>query len=335
TYDDSLVSSMVSVRDGTATIGDFSFTTTGDLILDASLGSMTAGTINLAAGTFVPYTFDPPQAGPGTYFADSFTIATGGDFITNANLVSTDTLDIFAPGLIDMRNATSMAGNLSLDAGSAIDAGILDAAGFVSVFAQENITLGNVDSGDFIDVFSEGGAIAVGNLIALNQIDLDAFGPITFGNVSADDFNFVSGGAVSGGNIVATTHADGEAEGAIVVGDVTVSGPPSEGDFSVGFASATSIQTGNVDGFANVGFATLGNLTTGNLSAGNLVMTLASGDIVTGSITTTQENGQVYMADGSMFTDAGGPDDFILSEVLNAPPVPTGGSITIGGPVST
>ena len=88
-------------------------------------------------------------------------------------------------------------------------------------------------------------------------------------------------------------------------------------------------------GTDQVGFATLGNLTTGNLIAGNLVMTFAGGDIITGSITTTQPNGQVYMADVSMFIAAGGPDDFIPSEVLSEPPVPTGGSITIGGPVST
>ena len=153
--------------------------------------------------------------------------------------------------------------------------------------------------------------------------------------LAADDFNFEGGDTVTGRDITATSRADGEAQGAIILRDVTVTGPQNGEDFSVGFGSATSILTGNVSGTDQVGFATLGNLTTGNLIAGNLVMTFAGGDIITGSITTTQPNGQVYMADVSMFIAAGGPDDFIPSEVLSEPPVPTGGSITIGGPVST
>lgn len=450
-FDNSFVNSTVSVRDGTATIGDFSFTTTGELALDASNGSMTASTINLAAGTFIVDTFSGAQVGPGTYSADSFTIATGGDFITNAHLDSGSSLSIVAPGLIDAvdidvvgnltlhaLNGTLDAGNitntghadfeatgsvtlLDLDVGSAhidstnggiaigdvlaggdlemrafngaitagdldlggwliangdtiligdaivdglqvtlnasssIDAGDIVAANDVTMNSSGNILAGNIgagsdvhltafdavgtgaiNSGGFIAVESTNAGIAVGNLTALTTIDLDAFGAIGFGNVNADDFNFVSGGAVSGGNIVATTHADGEAEGAIVIGDVTVSGPPNPGDFSVGFTSATSIEVGNISGSDKVGFATFGDLTTGNLTAGNLVMTLAGGDISTGSISTTQPNGQVYMADASMFEIGGGlTGDFDETPVLALDPVPTGGSIAIGGPVTT
>ena len=153
-FDTTFGPSLVSMRDGTATIGDFSFTTPGELALDASNGSMTAGTITLSAGTFVVDDFNPPQVGPGTYFAGTFNITTGGDFITDAHLVSTSSLDITAPGLIDVRDATSTEGGISLGAGSTINGGNLDAADFVNVMSQGNVTLGNLDAGSSISVES-------------------------------------------------------------------------------------------------------------------------------------------------------------------------------------
>ena len=344
TYDSTFASSFVSVRDGFATItGDFSFTTPGTLVLDASLGSMNAGTISLAAGSFTgAFIIDnvvQTQVGPGTYNASSIDISTGGDFVTNANLVSAASLDIVAPGLIDMRNATSSDGNLTLDAGSSILAGNLDAAGFVDVFASGNTTLGAVDAGDFVNVESTDGAIQTGNLIAATTIDLDAAGDIGFGNVTADDFDFSAGADVNGGDILAATEASGEAQGAVSLGDISVGllmeGGAAEDGFAVGISSATSISVGDVEADESIGFATFGPLTTGDLSAGGNIMALASGDISVGAMTTTGENGQIYMADSSMFTEAGGPGAFVPSQVLNAEPVPTSGSITINGAVST
>ena len=92
-----------------------------------------------------------------------------------------------------------------------------------------------------------------------------------------------------------------------------------------------------MSGTDRVGFATLGDLNTGNITAGSLFMALVSGDVTVGSVTTAP-TGQVYIADASMFIAAGGgtdTDDFDVSLVLPLAPVPTGGSITFGGPVST
>ena len=122
-----------------------------------------------------------------------------------------------------------------------------------------------------------------------------------------------------------------------MLGNITA-GPdlPSGNDFSVGMSSATSISVGNVTGSGHVGFATLGDLTTGNLGASDLVMLLVGGDIHTGSIATTP-TGRVYLADASMFLTGGGGGDgnFDPNIVLALAPVPTGGSITIGGPVTS
>jgi filamentous hemagglutinin family protein len=344
TYDNTFASSFVSVRDGTATItGDFSFTTPGTLVLDASLGSMNAGTISLAAGsftgTFIVDNVVQTQAGPGTYTASSIDISTGGDFITNAHLVSGGSLDILAPGLIDMRNATSTDGSISLDAGSTINGGNLDAAGFVDVDATDDITLGNIVAGDFINVTSELGAISLGLLSATNNIDLDAARDIGFGNVAADAFDFSAGGDVIGGDILAGTQASGEADGAIDLGNISVGiqmqGGAAEDGFAVGMSSATSIHVLDVEADESIGFATLGTLTAGNLDAGQNVMALVGGDMNLGSITTAP-GGRTYLADVSMFLDNGGlQNNFDPAPVLLSPPVATGGSITVGGPVST
>src|SRR5207237_4951861 len=109
--------------------------------------------------------------------------------------------------------------------------------------------------------------------------------------------------------------------GAEALSNVTLSGPEVAGDFSVGIASETSIDVGNVTATDRIGFATLGDLTTGNISAGSLFMTLVSGDISVGSVTTAP-TGRVYMADSQMFLDAGGPDDFDASLVLPLAPLP-------------
>ncbi len=337
-YDNSFVNSYVSVRDAIATIGDFSFTTIGELALDASNGSMDAGTINLAAGTFVVDNANPAQVGPGTYSADDFSIFTGADFITNANLVSTNSLTLSAPGLIDMRDATSTTGDLVLNAGSTVLSGNLDAAGLVNVSAPGNITTGNIGSGSSIDVLSNNGALSLGDLTAATSIDLDAPGGIVFGNAMADNFDFNSGGAVMGGNIIAGTEISGEAQGAVSLGNLSVgiliAGGAADKGFAVGMSSATSINVGNVEADESIGFATLGSLTTGNLTSGADVLALVGGNMVLGSIT-TPSSGSTYLADVSMFLDAGGPDNFDPALVFVATPVRSGGSIAIGGPVST
>ncbi len=223
-----------------------------------------------------------------------------------------------------------------VSAGGSISTDTIDAATFVLLEAGGNIVADDIDAGSYIDIFSSNsGQLSLADITAGSEVDLDTDGSILFANGSAADFNFEAGGSVTGGNIAAINHADGEAEGAIVLGNVTVTGPPDDGDFSAGFASATSITIGNVSGFGNVGFATLGDLNTGNLTSGGLVMALVGGDMDAGTIT-TPGNGRVYLADGSMYEIGGGigEGDFDASLVLALAPVPTGGTIDVGNVVT-
>ena len=211
---------------------------------------------------------------------------------------------------------------INLNAGHDITAGDLDSGGDVNVQALNDITLGDITAAGRVDLKSDGSG---------------GLGNIQFGDVSADVLDFSADGTVTGGDIVAVTKATGDAQGAIVLGNITVTGPEAGGDFSVGIGSETSITVGNVSAIGRVGFASLGDLTTGNITAGPLFLALVSGDITTGSITTAN-TGRVYIADSSMFIAAGGgcdDCDFDVSLVLPLAPVPTEGSITINGPIST
>lgn len=212
-------------------------------------------------------------------------------------------------------------------------------ADIINFTTPSSMTLGNLTATDSISL-TAGDELTTGDLTSGN-IDLHG-NDISFGNVTGDTFNFHADGSVTGGNIAVTTRTGGEAQGAILLGNITA-GPnvPTGTDFSVGFASATSITVGDVSGAGHVGFATPGDLTTGNLTAGDLVMLLVSGDIQTGSITTSS-SGRVYIADSSMFLTGGGStgegdnnNNFDANTVLALDPVPTGGSITIAGPVTT
>lgn len=250
---------------------------------------------------------------PGT----SITVESGGD-------VDVDTIDALD--------------GVQVSAVGTISADTIDADDFVELFAGGNITAGTINAGSYIDIFSDTGLLDLDDLHAGTEIDLESDGSLQFGDATAADFNFEMGGSVDGGNIDAINNANGHAEGAIVLENITVTGPPIDDDFSIGFTSATSIAVENVDGFDRVGFATVGDLSTGTINAGSLFVALVGGDIVTGSIT-TDANGRVYMADESMCQGTCGDDDddgdVEIETILAQSPAPTGGSITINGAVTT
>ena len=317
--------------------GGFSFITSGVTSVYADNGSLTAGTFEVVASNFIHDPDRPPPATIGTISADSFNFTTGQDLIIDAHLISNSSLNLSAPGLIDIEDATS-GGDLTLFAGTTIDGGAQTAAGFVNAFASGNITLGNVDAGSSIDIFSSGGDLSLGLLSAATFINLDAFGNIGFGDATADDLDFDAGGDVNGGDIIAGTFVGGSAVGQITLGNISVgiqqAGGPTEDGFAVGIASETGISVGDVEADEAIGFATLGNLVAGDLNAGTDVLTMIGGNTTIASIT-TPGTGRTYHGDVQMFLDAGGPDNFDPSLVFGATPVRSGGSYTVAGPIST
>ncbi|HET7605102.1 MAG TPA: hypothetical protein VFK28_03410, partial [Sphingomicrobium sp.] len=192
-----------------------------------------------------------------------------------------------------------------------------------------NLTL--LSSSDLNDPLG-GSDITVSGLL-----QLESDGNISFTDVTAGSFEFSAGGAVNGGNVSVSDYVDGEADGAVTLGNITAGPglPTNEEGYSVVIKSGTSINVGDVSGAGSVGFATVGNLVAGNVASGDVLLALVSGDMSFGSIT-TPSTGRVYLADASMFIDNGGLDDtFDPAVVLALQPVASGGSIALGGPVTT
>ncbi|HET6535021.1 MAG TPA: hypothetical protein VFG41_02455, partial [Sphingomicrobium sp.] len=336
------IASITTASDGQVYVADSSmFTDAGgpdDFDVSAVLAAdpvATQGSITIDG----PVSTGTLRAAAGTDFDSGAILASGNVTASAGGTLSVDSADIggdlslTAGDNIDSGDL-SADGSLTLSAATDLGAGKLSAGASLSLTTGGNLSAGAIDSAEDL-LLTAGGTLTTLDLTAVGEIELNSTGDMQFGNVDADSLHLSGGAAVNGGNIIADTRASGDAEGAIKLGDINV-GPniPQNGDFSVSFSSGTSIQVGNVSGADKVGFATPGTFTAGNISGGSLILALVTGDIHVGSLT-TNSNGQVYMADYSMFTDAGGPDDFDPAPVLASDPVATAGSITIADLVST
>lgn len=248
-----------------------------------------AGSFTISADTFVHDETRPPPALVGVISADSISLGTGGDLIVDAHLISTASLSLTAPGLVEIEDATS-GGDIIGGAGTSFTAGTLTAAGSVSLTAPDAISLDLVNAGTDIIIQSFDGSIdsdgmsseegsifldgetsistgpltAAGNVIALSS------GDIAIGDTSAGGFIdiFTSGGSIlaGGSDLAAFTTIDLDAEGDIAFGNVTADAF----DFSAG---------GDVDG--------------GNIMAGTQVTGEAGGsvELVNISVGIEQEGG--------------------------------------------
>ena len=335
-----------------------SVTTAGSLDFTGQAGSVHVErifadtSVTLTAGTFV----DTGDIDAGT----GVTITAQNGSIDIGNIIAGGDVDLAADTFIDGDDITTTGGILAQTNSGDLGLNTLQSGAGIQLFSSSTITLTGdataatditadaVDaiatnsltaSGGSIFLTSANGGITVsGDMAALTTIDLDALGNIFFNDAQADVLDFETDGTVGGGNIIAGTEVGGQAGGPVTLGNINVgilqTGGAAGQGFAVGISSATSIGVGNVAADEAIGFATLGNLTAGNLNAGTNVMTLVGGDTTIASITTPGA-GRTYHGDAQMFLDAGGPDDFDPSLVLNATPLRSGGSYAVTGAIST
>ena len=140
---------------------------------------------------------------------------------------------------------------VGITGGSIATSGLIGAATYVDLSANGAIQVtGAITAGQYIAVDSPGGSLALGNLTAVARSTSTRQATSPSAMSAPRTFNFSAGGAVQGGNIVATNHADGEAKARLSLGNITVTGPPTDGDFSVGSASGNLDQVGNVSATA-------------------------------------------------------------------------------------
>ena len=302
-------------------------------VIVAAPGTLTTGDVN--AGRFVlamvsgDMSFGSITAGATEHvFLGSYQMLQDGGGVDN-----------FDPNLVFVNSPLTTDGSITI--GGPILAGSFEAV------AGTFLAAGDISVTNNIDILTNTGGITLGNLVAGvsnnpntdKAIHLDAQTTLMLGNaVAVGEIDLEAEGGINGGDLTSGARISASGDAAIVLGDlsgglINPQGPTSDG-FSVTASSATSVSVGDVEGAEGVGFATLGALTTGDIAAGTDFLAMVGGNMNFGAITAGAA-GRVYLADVSMFFLAGGPDNFVPSQVFGAPPVASAGAITINGPVST
>ncbi len=241
--------------------------------------------------------------------------------VSTGNLLSDAAIQITNDGSIQTGSISSTGGNIFLQSGVDIVTGAISSPFDAEFDALGNISLtGDVNVGGYL--FGDaGGNLALANAVAGELIDLIAGGTIIGANMTAGDSVIArSAGALTLGNLSA--------------GLVNPSSNPIDGQI-VGIGSLTSVSVGNIQAANFVGLASDGALTAGTIQSGGDVMALVDGPATIGSITSNPA-GRTYIAGFAMLDVGGGFEDFDPSLVYaSTNPIPTAGSVTVGGSIST
>lgn len=193
-----LLDSLVSIG------GVLDIQTPGAMSVFSDSANLSAASLSLAAGDFVP---DPTGAPAiyGTLSAGTISILSGNNIILGASLNSTaSTLNLTANGLISVLDLT--------------------ATGDIFAFANGPITASNLESGNDITVDSAG-MITIGKALAANAITLDSGNSITAGQMDAGSVVLATAaGGMSVQDVSAAVRADLFAQGRLGVNGI-VSAP--------------------------------------------------------------------------------------------------------------
>lgn len=257
----------------------FDFNTSGVASVYASNGTLTGPSFGVSAANFI---HDPDRAPPatvGTITADDILLSTGADLIIDANLASTSSLNLTAPGLIEIKDASSD-NDLVLDAGTTISGGSMSAGNNLGADASGDIDLTLLNAGGDINLLSDIGNVTTSDITATGSVDISAGPLIDVGDISAGGFIALSADTIHGGDMTAGSYIDLFAGGpaTIVVGDLSGHG--------VYATSIGDITTGNIASSLDVDLDSFnGSINTLDISAATAVTLSATNAIATGNVT--------------------------------------------------
>ncbi len=316
----------ISVKNGVVDVtNDFSFITDGNLSLFADKASLTADTITLHATDFVPDTVNITPGVVGTFFAQSFDIATDNNFLTTANLDSIEGLTIFAPGSIYVADI-NVDSWVDLEAqGGEVIIGNLSANGDVDIDAALGIDTGTIDGDGIMDLLA-GGSINTGTIDNTGDTTLKAGSSINVGAIDSGSgaVSLIAGSYISGSTIDAGSIY-GDSGASIFLTDLTATG----GDIEL--VAIGDILVGNLLSSETIDLDAGGYLDGGNMTAGDSVEIKAGefvdiGDASAGIV--NQSNG--YDADYNVGILAGTTIDTGNIDAFNNVGLAAQGNITTG-----
>lgn len=238
------VEDFIRITDGALSVaGSFTYITPGQLSVLVNNGSVNAGAFGVRAGTFVPDTVVTAPANIGTITAGAVSLESAGNILVTANFSTPGSFTAVGSGAVTLRNVNA-GGVIGMQGGS--------------------LQLGNLTSGNHINLTSTSGAIVAGTVTAANFIAMTAANGLTLSLATATN-GYVDILVNSGG---------------LGIGDVTA------GAYIALETVAGNITVGNLTSGQETDIQAIGNATFGNVDAGLNLSVLAAGSITGGNIVT-------------------------------------------------
>lgn len=279
----------IRISDGTFNAGNsFTYLTPNSLSVLIGNASLNASAVGLSAGTFVADTVLPTPTNIGTITANAISLQSVGSIVVTANFATPGSLTAVSNGAINLRNinaggvigirGTSLQlGNLTsgnhinlTSTSGSINAGVISAANFIAMTAANGLTLTTATSGTgHIDLLVNSGNLTIGNLAAGTYIVLDT----RAGNMAL-------------GNIQSGAETEIEAAGSVQFGNAVTG-------LEFAIEATGNITGGNVNAAGavpttsySVGLLSrTGSIQVGNLTGARNIGLVAPGTITTGSLT--------------------------------------------------
>ncbi|MEO5808687.1 MAG: hypothetical protein ABIR51_01175, partial [Sphingomicrobium sp.] len=297
---------------------------------------------NLDAGISGPYHSEGPV---------DYHIGVGSDHdVTVGNLHAAGDV-VFAAGGNLLANTIVSGGNVLAMIGGNGGFGAITAVGGLALTGYDMLAAaGGHDNFDRQFVFDAidggtatrtGGSVNLTGAVSAYQVDARVGQNLTAGAITAHNkLEADAGGTLTAGAITAGHAIELLADGAMITGNLSaglVNPIAAVDQYSVGLRSRTSIATGDIASADFVGMASAGSILTGDVAAGGDVIALAGSTVHLGAVTANSE-GRLLIAGFGTLASGGGydhPDNaLLLAAVDGGTAVATGGSVTLGGPVS-
>lgn len=306
-----IVPDFIRVTDGTlAVTTGFTYVNPGQLSVLVNNGAVNSAGFSVNAGTFVADSVITAPNNVGTITSGLINLQSAGNILVTANLATPSNLSAVATGAVTLRN--------------------INAGGVIGIQGA-SLQLGDLTSGNHINLTSTSGAITAGAVTAANFIAMTAANGLTLSTATATNGNInllVNAGNMTIGNLTAGTLIELDTRaGNMVLGDIR-SGAETE------MEAVGTVQFGNAVTGLEFAITARGNITGGNVSASGAVPTTSysvgllsqTGSIQVGNLTGTRNIG--FISAGTITAGSLTSGENIV--VLGTGDIAFGGAVTTG-----